>query len=70
MPIIDSVKVNNQIEIRMIYVDTKEEIVFKSMAYAARTTGITAKVIKDSLNPLNKRKHNYNDRVVVFRLKK
>lgn len=70
MAITESVKVNNQIGIRMIYIDNKEEVIFKSMAYAARVTGITAKVIKDSLNPINKRRHNYNDRVVVFRLKK
>lgn len=70
MPIKESVKIHNQLEIRMVYVDTREEEVFKSMAYASRVTKISARLIKNGLNPIDKIRYKYKDRDVVFRLKK
>jgi hypothetical protein len=54
----------------MIYVDDKSEVLFKSLAHAARNTRITQDSIKKSLNPLLKRRFKYNDRDVIFRIKK
>jgi len=54
----------------MIYLDTKEEIAFKSIAQANRKTNINAQTIRESLNPILKRRFTYNARVVVFRIKK
>lgn len=60
---------NNQ-PIRMVYIDTKEEVLFKSMASASRKTKISSRVIKDALNPMKFRKFIYEDREVVFRINK
>lgn len=56
--------------IRMIYIDTKEEVLFKSIAYARRITGVNEYQIKDSLNPVKKKKYYYQNRQIVFRIKK
>ena len=53
--------------VRMIYLDTKEEKIFKSISYAHRVTGINEYQIKQSLNPVNKKRFTHNDRIVVFR---
>ena len=60
----------NSVPVRMIYVDDKSEVLFKSMAHAARSTRITQDSIKKSLSPMLKRKFIYNDREVIFRIKK
>ena len=60
----------NNIRVRMIYLDTKEEILFNSIAQANRKTNINAQTIRESLNPILKRRFTYNARVVVFRIKK
>lgn len=60
----------NSVPVRMIYVDDKSEVVFKSLAHASRTTRITQDAIKKSLSPLLKRRFKYNDRDVIFRIKK
>lgn len=60
----------NNIRVRMIYLDTKEEVEFKSIALANRKTSINAQTIRESLNPILKRRFTYNARVVVFRIKK
>jgi hypothetical protein len=60
----------NNIQVRMIYLDTKEEIAFKSIAQANRKTNINAQTIRESLNPILKRRFIHNARVVVFRIKK
>jgi hypothetical protein len=54
----------------MIYLDTKEEVEFNSIAQANRKTNINAQTIRESLNPLLKRRFTHNARVVVFRIKK
>jgi len=53
--------------VRMIYIDTKEEVIFKSVAYAGRITGANVYAIKNGLNPVNKKKFEYQGRIVVFR---
>jgi len=60
----------NSIKIRMIYIDTKEEEHFMSIAAANRKTNINAQTIRESLNPLQKKRFTYNNRLVVFRIKK
>lgn len=61
---------DNNIKVRMIYIDTKEEVEFKSIAAANRKTNINAQTIRESLNPILKKRFTYNARVVVFRIKK
>lgn len=56
--------------VRMIYLDTKEEIVFKSVAYARRITGIVEYQIKQAMNPLNKKRFTYQERQITFRIVK
>lgn len=57
----------NAFAVRMIYLDTKEEKVFKSVAYASRTIHSTEHSIKQSLNPVNKKRFEYNGRTIIFR---
>lgn len=58
----------NSVPVRMIYVDDKSEVLFKSLAHAARNTNITQDAIKKSLSPLLKRRFKHNDRDVIFRI--
>ena len=60
----------NNIKVRMIFTDDKTEMWFQSIAAATRKTGINAKTIRDSLNPISKKRFNYQNRIVVFRIKK
>jgi len=57
----------NAQQVRMIYLDTKQEIIFKSISYAKRITGVNEYQIKQSLNPVNKKRFTHKDRIVVFR---
>ena len=57
----------NAFAVKMIYLDTKEEKVFKSVAYASRTIHSTEHSIKMGLNPVNKRRFEFNNRIVIFR---
>jgi hypothetical protein len=56
--------------VRMIYIDTKEETIFKSVAYARRITGIIEYQIKQALNPMNKKRFTYQERQITFRIAK
>ena len=56
--------------VKMIYLDTKEEIIFKSVAYARRITGIVEYQIKQSMNPINKKRFTFQDRQITFRIVK
>jgi len=56
--------------VKMIYLDTKEETIFKSVAYARRITGIIEYQIKQALNPLNKKRFTYQNRQITFRIVK
>jgi hypothetical protein len=64
----------NNIPIRMVYIDTREEIYFDSVSKAARKYKINAQAIRDGLNPLARKKFLINDgikdRVVAFRIRK
>ena len=57
----------NAQQVRMIYLDTKQETIFKSISYAHRVTGVNEYQIKQSLNPVNKKRFTHKDRIVVFR---
>ena len=57
----------NAQQVKMIYLDTKEETIFKSISYAHRVTGINEYQIKQSLNPVNKKRFTHKNRIVVFR---
>jgi hypothetical protein len=57
----------NSQQVRMIYLDNKQEIIFKSISYAKRITGVNEYQIKQSLNPVNKKRFTHKDRIVVFR---
>lgn len=59
--------VDNNMQIRMVYVDTKEEVIYKSISYASRITGVSAGRIVNALSPIKKKRFKYNDRDVVFR---
>lgn len=60
----------NSIKVRMIYLDNKEEEHFISIAAANRKTNINAQTIRESLNPLQKKRFTYRNRLIVFRIKK
>ena len=57
----------NAQKVRMIYLDTKQEIIFKSISYAKRITGVNEYQIKQSLNPDNKKRFTHKDRIIIFR---
>ena len=62
----------NNIPVRMVFIDTKEEIHFKSIALASRKARIPAQAIRESLNPIARKKfmimHLDKERVVAFRI--
>jgi hypothetical protein len=64
----------NNIPIRMVYIDTREEVYFDSISKVARKYKINAQAIRDGLNPLARKKFLINDgtkdRVVAFRIRK
>lgn len=60
----------NSIKVRMIFLDNKQEELFISIAAANRKTNIKASTIRESLNPVAKKRFTYNDRQVVFRIQK
>ena len=57
----------NSQPVRMIYLDNKQETIFKSVAYAHRVTKVNEYQIKQSLNPVNKKRFTYQDRIIIFR---
>ena len=56
--------------VRLIFLDTKEEIEFKSVAYATRITGVNEYQIKESFSPIKKKRFDYQNREITFRIKK
>ena len=62
----------NNIPVRMVFIDTKEEIHFKSIALASRKARVPAQAIRESLNPIARKKfmikHLDKERVVAFRI--
>ena len=57
----------NAFPVRMIYLDNKQETIFKSVSYAHRVTGVNEYQIKQSLNPVNKKRFTFKDRIIIFR---
>lgn len=62
--------IDNNIEVRLIYLDTKEEVEFRSIAKAIRVLGTDYKTIMTYMNPINKKRYKHNNRLCVVRLKK
>lgn len=60
----------NAMPIRMVDIITREETLFKSAAAASRKTKVSAQVIRESLNPLARKKFMVDGRVVAFRVVK
>lgn len=60
----------NSREIRMIDIETKEVTIFRSIAYAVRSTGLTEYAIRNGLNPIQKKRFEVNGRKVAFRVHK
>ena len=58
----------NNVPVRMIYLDDKSEVLFTSMARASRYSNINQDSIKKSLNPLLRVRFKHNNRDVVFRI--
>ena len=46
----------NNIPVRMVFIDNKEEIHFKSIALASRKSKVPAQSIRESLNPIARKK--------------
>ena len=62
--------IDNNIQVRLIYLDTKEEVEFRSIAKAIRVLGTDYKTIMTYMNPINKKRYKHNERLCVVRLKK
>jgi len=56
--------------IKMIDIETKEVTIFKSIAYAVRTTKVPEYAIRTGLSPLAKKRFEVNGRLVCFRIHK
>ena len=56
--------------IKMIDIETKEVTIFKSIAYAVRTTKVPEYSIRQGLSPLAKKRFEVNGRKVCFRVYK
>lgn len=56
--------------IKMIDIETKQVTIFKSIAYAVRTTKVPEYAIRTGLSPLKKKRFVVNGRNVVFRIHK
>jgi hypothetical protein len=61
---------DNSREVRMIFIDNKEEQIFPSIATAMRSVNVSYEVMMNGLNPINKRRFEYNNRLVAFRFVK
>ena len=62
--------IDNNIEVKLIFIDTKEEIWFRSIAKAIRFLGTDYKTITNAMNPINKKRYTHKERLCVVRLKK
>ena len=60
----------NSRAIKMIDIETKEVTVFRSIAYAVRSTGVNEYSVRNALNPLAKKRFEVNGRLVCFRVVK
>ena len=56
--------------IKMIDIETKEVTIFKSIAYAVRSTKVPEYSIRQGLSPLAKKRFTVNGRLVCFRIHK
>lgn len=56
--------------IKMIDIETKQVTIFKSIAYAVRSTKVPEYSIRQGLSPLAKKRFTVNGRLVCFRIHK
>jgi hypothetical protein len=56
--------------IKMIDIETKQETIFRSIAYAVRITKVPEYAIRTGLSPLKKKRFEVDGRTVVFRIHK
>ena len=56
--------------IKMIDIETKQVTIFKSIAYAVRSTKVPEYSIRQGLSPLAKKRFEVNGRKVCFRVHK
>ena len=56
--------------IKMIDIETKQVTIFKSIAYAVRSTKVPEYSIRQGLSPLAKKRFKVNGRKVCFRVHK
>ena len=56
--------------IKMIDIETKQVTIFKSIAYAVRSTKVPEYSIRQGLSPLAKKRFDVNGRKVCFRVHK
>ena len=56
--------------IKMIDIETKEVTIFKSIAYAVRSTKVPEYSLRQGLSPLAKKRFEVNGRKVCFRVHK
>lgn len=57
----------NSVKLRMIYVDTKETVIIKSITQASRMLNAHHDAVRRAMNPLKKVRFTYNGRTVVVR---
>jgi hypothetical protein len=60
----------NRIPVRKIYLDTKQEVNYRSICDASRRTGVSHETIKNSLNPIKRKRFVEEDREFIFRILK
>lgn len=60
----------NSRAIKMVDIETKEVTEFRSIAYAVRKTGVNEYALRNSLNPVQKKRFEVNGRLVCFRVVK
>lgn len=58
----------NRIPVRKIYLDTKQEVIYKSICDASRRTGVNHETIKNSLNPIKRKRFIEENREFIFRI--
>lgn len=60
--------IENSIAVRLVWVDTKEVLYFKSIASASRYANKPAKSIREGLDPMKRMKFDIGGRLAVFRV--
>jgi len=59
---------DNSIPVKMIFIDNKQEVFIKSICLASRMLGVASSVVNRALNPMRKKRFNYQGRLVSVRI--